>query len=238
MQNAFAALGEESDEDDDDVQMVITQMAALTTQSQLTATTTAETQASVATAINQLAANQQAMQQQFAAFTTQQNTMYQARTPTPPIMQFTIPNLATFPFEGRGGGRRAGGRGHGRRSNFATTGGRNVCTPFANFTAGQSGLPPIGASGGRGDGMALFAQQTPACNAAPMYSHILKAYANWKVCFSCGFDVEDGHASKTCPAQWRRANHQEGFDRTNASQYISAGYDACTKAMHKSQLPR
>ena len=86
--------------------------------------------------------------------------------------------------------------------------------------------------------MAPFAQQTPARNAAPMYSNILKVYANWNVCFSCGFDVEDGHTSKTCPALWRRANHQEGFDRTNASQYILAGYDACTKAMHKSQLPR
>jgi hypothetical protein len=104
VQNAFAALGEESDKNDNGVQTVITQMAALTTQSQLTATTTAETQASVAAAINQLAANQQAMQQQFTAFTTQRNTTYQARPPTPPIMQFTIPNLATFPFEGQGGG--------------------------------------------------------------------------------------------------------------------------------------
>jgi hypothetical protein len=213
-------------------------MAALTTQSQLTATTTAETQASVAAAINQLAANQQAMQQQFVAFTTQRNTTYQARTPTPPITQFTIHNLATSPFEGCGDGQRAGGRGRGGRSNFAHTGGRNVRTPFANFTAGQSRLPPIGASGGCGGGMALFAQQTPARNAAPVYSNILKAYANWNVCFPCGFDVEDGHASKTCLAQWRRANHQEGFDQTNASQYILAGNDACTKAMHKSQLPR
>ena len=238
VQNAFAALGEESEEDDDDVQTVITQMAALTTQSQLTATTTAETQAAVTAAINQLAANQQAMQQQFAAFTTQRNTTYQARTPTPPITQFTIPNMATSHFGGRGGGQRTGGRGRGGRSNFATTGGRNIRTPFANFTAGQSGLPPIGASGGRRGGIAPFAQQTPARNAAPMYSNILKVYANWNVCFSCGFDVEDGHTSKTCPALGRQANHQEGFDRTNASQYISAGYDACTKAMHKSQLPR
>jgi hypothetical protein len=49
-------------------------------------------------------------------------------------------------------------------------------------------------------------------DAAPMYSNIIKTYANWNVCFSCGFDVEDGHTSKTCPAPWRRANHQEGFD--------------------------
>ncbi len=146
VQNAFAALGQESDKDDNNVQMVITQMAALTTQSQLTATTMAETQASVAAAINQLAANQQVMQQQFAAFTTQQNTTYQARTPAFSFMQFTIPNFATFLSEGRGGGQRAGGHGRGRRSNFATTGGRNVRMPFANFIAGQGGLPQIGAS--------------------------------------------------------------------------------------------
>ncbi len=67
MQSTFAVPQENSKEDNDDVQTVITQMAALTAQSQLTANTTAETSASVAAAINQLNANQQAMQQQFAA---------------------------------------------------------------------------------------------------------------------------------------------------------------------------
>ena len=71
-------------------------------------------------------------------------------------------------------------------------------------------------------------------NTAPMYLNIIKRYSNSSVCFSCGFDVEDGHTSNTCPAPWRRANHQEGFDRNTAGQYIAAGYD---KAMHKSQLP-
>ena len=94
VQNTFAALAEESDNDKDDVQMVITQMAALTTQSQLTASTAAETNASVTMAINQLAANQQAMQQQFAAFATTRNTTYQPATPTPPpVQQFNIPNF-------------------------------------------------------------------------------------------------------------------------------------------------
>jgi len=65
VQNAYAALAEELEEEEDDVHTVITQMAALTTQSQLTASTAAETNASVTAAINQLAANQQAMQQQF-----------------------------------------------------------------------------------------------------------------------------------------------------------------------------
>ena len=52
MQNAYAALAEESEDEDDDVHTVITQMAALTTQSQLTASTAAETNASVTATIN------------------------------------------------------------------------------------------------------------------------------------------------------------------------------------------
>ena len=88
VQNAFATLHKESNNEDDEVQMVLTQMAALTTQSQLTTSTMAETSALVAAAIHQLNANQQAMQQQFAAFTTQRNTTYHpATTMQPPITQ-------------------------------------------------------------------------------------------------------------------------------------------------------
>jgi hypothetical protein len=79
-----------------------------------------------------------------------------------------------------------------------------------------------------------FAGTGPA-NAS--HSNIIKRYANMNACFSCGFNVEDGHTSKTCPAIWRRANHQEGYNRSNAQQYIAAGYDVCTKAMHKTQYP-
>jgi hypothetical protein len=193
----------------------------------------------VAAAINQLNANQQTMQQQFAAFTTQSNTTYQPGPAIQPLIaQFSIPNFVTFNTAGRGGGRR-GGHGRGGRATFATTGGCNVRTPFANFVGrgGQGGLPPIGGGGRCGGGVTPFTQQNMTCNAAPMYSNIIKHYANWNVCFSCGFDIEDGHMLKTCPAPWRYANHQEGFDRNNLGQYIAAGYDACTKAMHKSQLP-
>ncbi len=180
MQNAFAALHEESNEEDDDVQTVITQMAVLTTQSQLTATTAAESSAAVAAAISQLAANQHAMQQQFAAFTTQCNTTYQpAQAAQPPITQFSIPNFAMFPAEGRGGGKR-GGRGRGGRTNFTTTGRRNIRTLFANYVGcgGQGGLPPIGGECGRGSGVAPFTQQNMQRNMAPMYSNITKRYAN------------------------------------------------------------
>ena len=118
VQNAFAALAEESDNDKDDVQMVITQMAALMTQSQLTASTAAETNASVTAAINQLVVNQQAMQQQFAVFATTRNTTYQPTTPTPlPVQQFNIPNFGTFQPTGLGVGGRRGGRGCGERAN-------------------------------------------------------------------------------------------------------------------------
>ena len=155
-------------------------MAALTTQSQLTANTTAETSASVVAAINQLHTNQQAMQQQFAAFTTQRNTTYQPEpTMQPPITQFTIPNIATFNTAGRGGGR-GGGHGRGGRANFVSKGGRNARTPFTNFVGrgGQGGLPPIGGGGGRGGGAIPFAQQTMPRNAASMYSNIIKKYSN------------------------------------------------------------
>ncbi len=54
--------------------MVMTQMAALTTQSQLTTASLAATSASITLAINQLAANQHAMMQQMMAYTnTAQN---------------------------------------------------------------------------------------------------------------------------------------------------------------------
>ena len=211
-------------------------MATLTTQSQLMASTATETNASVTTAISQLATNQQAMQQQCAAFASTRNTMYQPATPAPPPMQqFTIPNFGTFPPAGIEVGGRWGGRGRGKRANVGC---HNMRRPFVNFIgrSGQGGLPPIGGGGCGGIG-APFAQQNAPRNMTLMYSNIIKGYANWNVCFSCGFDVEDGHMSKTCPAPWRRTNHQEGYTPANSGRYIAAGYDACTKAMHKSQLP-
>ena len=117
MQNAYTALAEKTEDEDDDVQTVITQMAALTTQSQLTASTEAETNALVTVVIHQLAANQQAMQQQFATFASMHNTAYQPTTPAPPPMQqFTIPNFGTFWPAGLGVGGRRGGHGRGKRA--------------------------------------------------------------------------------------------------------------------------
>ena len=57
------------------------------------------------------------------------------------------------------------------------------------------------------------------------------------MCYSCGFDVEDGHTSQTCPAHLRKPNHQVGCTRTNYQQYREAGYSPCLKASHKTQFP-
>jgi hypothetical protein len=93
VQNAFASL-EELDDNNDDIAKVMTQMAAMTKQSQLTAASLAVTSSSVTSVIIQLAANQQAMMQQVMACT---NT---ARNPpsatTVPFAQFTIPAIGNF----------------------------------------------------------------------------------------------------------------------------------------------
>ena len=238
VQNAFGVLAlEDSDDDEDaDVATVITQMAALTTQSQLAVASTAATSSSVTAAIHQLNTNQQAMMQQMATYA---NTNTQRNLPAaqnPPLTHFNIPTIGSFQPGGNAQGGRRPGRGRGRRApGIVVQGGRRAPrTPFADYSARQGGIGasivPAFVQGTMGVGAA-------ARNTAPMYSNIVKRYANMNVCFSCGFDVENGHTSRTCPQAWRRANHQEAYDRSNAQQYIDAGYDACTKAKHKTQLP-
>jgi hypothetical protein len=67
------------------------------------------------------------------------------------------------------------------------------------------------------------------------YSNIYTRYNNWNVCFSCGFNIKDGHTLQSCPFQ--KVNHQTGFTCKNVQQFIAAGYDPCTKGMHKLVLP-
>jgi hypothetical protein len=103
-------LAEESTgNEDNNVQTVITQMVALTMQSKMTAASTAATTSAVMSAIKQLAANQQAMSQQIAAF---ENA---ARAPPEAVQfptQFNIPPISKFQGGGNRGGRH-GGQGHG-----------------------------------------------------------------------------------------------------------------------------
>lgn len=43
--------------------------------------------------------------------------------------------------------------------------------------------------------------QSQRKSAAP-YSNTTKYYANWNICFSCGFDVDSWHTSQMCPYHW------------------------------------
>jgi hypothetical protein len=206
MQNAFAILKESKN--DDNVAMVMTQMANLTMQSQLVTASLVAMSSSVTLAINQLAANQQAMMQQMMAYA---NTSWNPPSATTvPITQFTIP----FAMGGTTHGGRWGERRQGRRAAGSGLGGQhNPHTPFADYVActglGGGGLvqPLVPPAGGN---------FVAARNAAPPYSNIVKRYVNMNVCFLCGFDVEDGHISRTCPPAWRRANHQEAYNCSNA----------------------
>jgi hypothetical protein len=108
VQNAFAMLAKESTKDkENNVQTVIMQMAALTTQRKVTAASNAANTLAVMSAINQLAANQQVMLQQIAAFVNA------ARAPPAAVQfptQLNIPPINNFQGGGNRGGRR-GGRG-------------------------------------------------------------------------------------------------------------------------------
>jgi len=70
----------------------------------------------------------------------------------------------------------------------------------------------------------------------PQYSNLVKRYANWNACYTCGFDVPDGHTSMTCQNQ-RKVGHDVYFTRQNAQQYIDAGRNCSTRYRHRTQFP-
>ena len=72
----------------------------------------------------------------------------------------------------------------------------------------------------------------------PPYSNLTKRFANWNVCYSCGFDVADGHTSQTCPQNLRKPDHDTYFTCQNAQQYIDQGYKCATKNHHKTVFPQ
>ena len=165
----------------------------------------------------------------------------QIMVPVPQRQQLTIPTQvpyagAAMPTAfnmGRGG---RGGRGE--RGGQSRGGGRGQLTPFATHMQNQAQ-----GRGGRGNtvGIPIAPGGTgtvgqPATQAAA-YSNVTKMFANWNAFYTCGFDIEDGHTSVTCPRGWRKLNHQEGFDRNNAQAYIDAGWKPSTKGRHKTQFP-
>ena len=72
----------------------------------------------------------------------------------------------------------------------------------------------------------------------PPYSNLTKRYAHWNACFSCGFDVPDGHTSQTCPLHLKKLDHDIYFTHQNAQQYIDQGNNCTTKNRHKTVFPQ
>ena len=243
-QNAFGALVENED-DKDSTETVATQMAALTYQSQLTATTAANSSKQMNQYIQSLAnqqdllhQNQHQMMEQMAALSFNQSDAgrgigRQGRGQLQPPAQFTHSGYGRGGQAAPNGFRRGGGQGRGRGRGrgqgppgFATGHG----PPFTTVTAGRA--PGYMAP------QADYATSPHAQTIQPPYSNIAKKHANWNACYSCGFDVPDGHTSQTCPYHMRKPDHDIHFTRQNAQQYIDHGYNCATKNRHKTVFPQ
>ncbi len=213
----------------------------LTTSSSIIGGHTAATiQDSVIQAINQLSANQHTLINQMAAMSFNKASAPPQQYTAPPIQRVNIPAHTTYTGATTGGfnaGR--GGRGMtGREPGTGRGGGQHQCIPFANHMHTQT--LQGGRGGGHGNGSHVLTAPGSS-TVAPSAPHafqlnLVENFANWNVCYSCGFDIEDGHTSITCPTLCRRPNHPEGFTRANAQEYINQGWDPCTKAMHKTKF--
>ena len=246
-QNAYNAFVGDDDSSVDTANTTVTVTAA-TTGSTLGSTYQASTvPAELAAAIQTIAANQQALFQHVAPLTQQMaalshNPGSMVRAPptgttysAPPAgNNYGVPQLPTYVgynnggaygntqggHAGRGGSRGAGrGRTYGRGRGTRRQGrGRTAFADYIPLGRGQMGSP------------------TPISH-RPFQSNLVKKHNNWNVCYSCGFDVEDGHTSATCHMDWRKADHDVTFTRDNAQHKLTQGCNACTIGMHKTLLP-
>ena len=100
--------------------------------------------------------------------------------------------------------------------------------PQGKANGGQPGPPPY---------------RSPASIQGPTqvhqqpFSNVMKRHANWNACYSCGFDIADGHTSMSCPAHLRKATHDIYFNHQNSQQYIDLGHPCSTKNRHKTHFP-
>jgi len=131
--------------------MVISQMAALTTQSQLTAASTAATSSIVAAAIQQLNTNQQvmniiqqAMMQHLMTYANADTTHNPPAVHNTPLTHFNIPIIGTFQPGGNAQGGRRPGCGRGGRAPVHVPGGRQAPhTPFTDYSVRLAGMGMI-----------------------------------------------------------------------------------------------
>ncbi len=243
-QTIYNVLEAGIDEDiSDNTVTTITQTAAVTAATGITTPSSSTAiSAEVAAAVNQLSANQATIMSQMAAMSfvpppTQHTHAFVPREPFSvlPIQQVAVPMQQPFAAMGifnAGCGGQRGGQGCSR------IGGRDGCSrrPFADAMRGRGNAPAVTNLVPYGGGVT----QLPVAPSVQQqhrnldFSNIYKLHNNWNVCFQCGFDIKDGHTSVTCP--FKKWNHQDLFTCKNAQQFIMAGYDPCTKGMHKMVL--
>jgi len=255
LNNAFGALGPTADTNDDDsVDTMASQLAAVTLQSQLTATSAAHEQGMQALTQQQqlLHANQHQILEQLAALSFNASDAGQGirrggrggGRGTPPPTYVQAPTMPTTYQQGYGGRVRGRGRGRsGRTQQQYSHGGFPPAQGMGGVFPPTYAMPPPAGGGGNMysnapqggiPGYAPHGGMQP--QERPPYSNLVKRFANWNACYTCGFNVPDGHTSMTCQAQ-RKAGHDGRFTRQNAQQYIDAGRNCSTCHRHKTLFP-
>jgi hypothetical protein len=256
-QNAFGILGEEDDDEDKELitNTMATQAAALTYQSQLMQSMTANTSQHQEQQMAQIVAVQSAMHDTLHHIIAQLNALL-----------FNASDAGHGRYVGHGyNGQRCGrshaqGRGCGPPTSIGSfSQGGGVC-PMMGTSGRHASIfppgPPGGFLGSPAGGPPPYHAPSPMMNRGcgppggigippaqahvhqqPYSSNIVKRYANWNTCYSCGFDVVDGHTSMSCPPHLRKATHHIGFNRQNAQQYIDLGHPCSARNRHKTQFP-
>jgi hypothetical protein len=195
----------------------ITQTAAATTTTGTIPHVGPAVNADITAVISQLVVNQTAIMLQMAAMLfaqapAQHTCQYVPRNTfqVPSVQQVAIPMQQHFlvgDFNAGHGGHQ-GGQGRGCRY------GGQGCNPFTDYmqTAGaMQTMPGQLIPHGRGTAQIPPPPGVQQQNRNPDFSNVYKQYNNWNVCFLCGFDIEKGHTSTTCP--FHKINHQQAYTR-------------------------
>ena len=261
-QNAFGALASDDDDDDEGAESVTeslsNHLAALTYQSQMTASTAASTTQRNAQQLANIEANQQATHSTLHQIIAQLNAVtFNASDAGQGHQAFQAHGFQPGRSRGRtprGGGGRGRGFGRGGPPQYVGSGFPSLPTPQGRgiipVAPHGGGFPPgFGGQQGGPTRPPPFAPSTFAPQVGPTggrfgppvqhqpFSNINKRFANWNACYSCGFDVADGHTSMSCPAHLPKATHDIYFNRQNAQQYIDLGHPCSTRNRHKTQFP-
>ena len=243
--NMYAALDDNNDATTaTDGTTTTLNLAAMTTGSTLTGAHTTAVPESIANAINQLSANQLVLMTQISQIMAM-SLAQRTQTPSFPTMQAQQQGVSVRERQQEGGVAEGTG-----------------ATDMADAAPGAEAdkmtvhhLPPTN-RGSRNrsskDGDAEWAGTSPKDRQDSSRRHRLgvtthqqcprstfvRRFANNNVCYLCGFNIEDGHTSVTCPRGWQKTNYQEAFTRENTQGYIAGGWDACTKGKHKNLFPK